>query len=225
MCVIALGAASAQTPPPQAGRGPGRGAPPPPAGGNPFANAFPQHAAGDPAAIERGKALYGVNCNFCHGSDARGGEGGPNLLRSDLVLNDKNGELIATVVQSGKGEMPPLKLTNAQVSDVAAFLHNFRVSGYDASRMTPPNVRVGDATAGEAVFRTKCASCHSATGDLKGIASKITDPKLLQNTFLMPGGGGRGGRGGGAAPKPVTVAVTPASGPKIEGRLLRIDDF
>ena len=65
-------------------------------GGGGFASAFPQHAPGDPAAVERGKALYGVNCNFCHGSDARGGEGGPNLLRSDLVLNDKNGELIAT---------------------------------------------------------------------------------------------------------------------------------
>ena len=204
--------------PPPAGRGRG-------GGGGGFGAAFPQHAPGDPAAIERGKALYGVNCNFCHGSDARGGEGGPNLLRSDLVLNDKNGELIATIVQNGRGEMPPLKLTNAQVSDVAAFLHNFRVSGYDASRMEPPNILVGDATAGEAVFRVKCASCHSPTGDLKGIASKITDPKLLQNTFLMPGGGGRGGRGGGAAPKPVTVTVTPASGAKIEGRLLRIDDF
>ena len=38
------------------------------------------------------QSLYGVNCNFCHGSDARGGEGGPNLLRSELVLNDQNGE-------------------------------------------------------------------------------------------------------------------------------------
>jgi mono/diheme cytochrome c family protein len=173
--------------------------------------------------VDRGKALYGVNCNFCHGSDARGGEGGPNLLRSDLVLNDQNGELIAQVVQNGKGEMPALKLTNAQVSDIAAFIHSFRVGGYDVSRMTPPSILVGDAKAGEAVFRAKCASCHSPTGDLKSLASKITDPKLLQNFFLMPGGGGRG-RGGAAAP-PTTVTVTPPSGPKVEGRLARIDDF
>lgn len=203
--------------PPAAGRGRG-------GGGGGFAAAFPQRPPADPAMVERGKALYGVNCNFCHGSDARGGEGGPNLLRSDLVLNDKNGEAIIPVVQNGKGEMPPLKLTNQQINDIAAFIHSFRVAGYDASRMTPPSILVGDATAGAAVFRTKCASCHSATGDLKGIASKITDPKILQNTFLMPGGG-RGGRGATIAVPPTTVTVTPASGAKVEGRLVRMDDF
>src|ERR1039457_3421675 len=131
--------------------------------------AFPQRPAADPAAAERGKALYGVHCNFCHGSDARGGEGGPNLLRSDLVLNDQKGELVATVVQNGKGEMPKLNLNNEQVSDVAAYIHSFRVGGYDISRMAPPSILVGDATAGEATFKAKCASCHSATGALKGI--------------------------------------------------------
>src|ERR1700751_3281987 len=75
----------AAAPPPRAG-GPPRGG----GGGGGFANAFPQHEKADQATIDRGKALYGVHCNFCHGSDARGGEGGPNLLRSDLVLNDKN---------------------------------------------------------------------------------------------------------------------------------------
>jgi cytochrome c oxidase cbb3-type subunit III len=206
----------AQTPPP---------APPPGRGGGGRA-AFPQHSAADPAVVDRGKALYGVNCNFCHGSDARGGEGGPNLLRSELVLNDQHGELIAPVVQNGRGEMPKLSLSNEQISDIAAFIHSFRVGGYDVSRMTPPSILVGDAKAGEAAFRTKCASCHSPSGDLKGIASKISDPKTLQNAFLMPGGGGRG-RGGaaGLATPPTTVTVTPSSGPKTEGRLVRIDDF
>jgi cytochrome c oxidase cbb3-type subunit 3 len=206
-------------PPPAAGRGRG-------GGGGGFGAAFPQHAPADPAAVERGKALYGVNCNFCHGSDARGGEGGPNLLRSDVVLNDQKGERISVIVQNGKGEMPKINLTNEQISDVAAYIHSFRVGGYDASRMTPPSILVGDTKAGESTFRAKCASCHSATGDLKGIASKITDPKLLQNGFLMPGGGGRGGRGGGGMNvPPTTVTVTPASGAKAEGRLVRIDDF
>jgi cytochrome c oxidase cbb3-type subunit 3 len=176
--------------------------------------------------LERGKALYGVNCNFCHGSDARGGEGGPNLLRSDLVLNDEKGELIAPVVQNGRGEMPKMNLTTAQISDIAAFIHSFKVGGYDISRMTPPSILVGDAKAGEAAFSKRCASCHSATGDLKGIATRISDPKILQNTFLMPGAG-RGGRGGGPPSrlKPTTVTVTLASGQKTEGRLVRIDDF
>ena len=51
--------------------------------------AYPQRAPGDPAAIERGRGTYGVNCGFCHGTDARGGDGGgPNLLRSSAVLDD-----------------------------------------------------------------------------------------------------------------------------------------
>ena len=213
-----------QTPPAQAGRG-GRGGG---GGGGGFANAYPQHAPGDPAAIERGKAVYGVQCAFCHGSDARGGEGGPNLLRSELVLNDQKGELIAPVVQNGRPDagMPKFPLTNPQIADIAAFVHSFRVGGYDASRNRPPTILVGDAKAGQAYFQTKCASCHSVTGDLKGIGARFDDPKLLQNFYLMPGGG-RGGRGGGAPSNipPTTVTVTAAGGQKIEGTLNRIDDF
>ncbi len=212
------------TPPAQAGRG-GRGGG---GGGGGFANAYPQHAPGDPAAIDRGKAIYGVQCAFCHGSDARGGEGGPNLLRSELVLNDKKGELIAPVVQNGRVDagMPKFPLTNAQIEDIAAFVHSFRVGGYDISRNKPVTILVGDAKAGQAYFQQKCASCHSVTGDLKGIGSKFEDPKLLQNYFLIPGGG-RGGFGGGAPSNipPTTVTVTYSGGQKLEGRLNRVDDF
>jgi cytochrome c oxidase cbb3-type subunit III len=177
--------------------------------------------------IDRGRALYGVNCQFCHGSDARGGEGGPNLLRAQTVLNDQNGELIAPVVQNGRVDqgMPKFPMTNAQVADIAAFLHNFRVAGYDASRMKPPTILVGDAAAGEAYFKTKCASCHSVTGDLKGIGGKYAEPRDLQQTFVMPGGGGRGRGATSSNVPPTTVAVTLPSGQKTEGRLVRIDDF
>src|SRR5678816_1627150 len=87
-------------------------------------------AVSDPAQVERGKALYGVRCTFCHGADARGGEGGPNLVRSGLVLNDTKGELIAPVLQNGRPEMgmPKFDLTSMQVSDIAAFLHTFRAA-------------------------------------------------------------------------------------------------
>jgi cytochrome c oxidase cbb3-type subunit 3 len=201
---------------PAAGRGPAVA---------PRPSAYPIRPPADPAVLERGRATYGVNCNFCHGSDARGGEGGPSLLRSELVLDDQNGELIAPVVQNGRPDqgMPKFNLTNAQVAEVAAYIHNFKVSGNEGSRMVPPSVLVGDAKAGEAYFKSKCGACHSPTGDLKGIGSRIPDAKLLQNTFMMPGGGGRGP----AAPvkvPPTTVSVT-AAGKKVEGTLVRIDDF
>jgi mono/diheme cytochrome c family protein len=194
-------------------------------GGN--SPAFPQRAPADSAVLERGKALYGVNCNFCHGSDARGGEGGPNLLRSDLVLQDQHGEKIAPVVQNGRPDMgmPKFALTTEQVVDIAAYIHSFPVNNRDPSRFPPPTIVVGDAKAGAAYFAAKCAACHSTTGDMQGIGTRIPDAKALQNTWVMPSAGG--GRGPAAPVKgpPVTVAVTASDGQKTEGRLVRIDDF
>jgi cytochrome c oxidase cbb3-type subunit III len=191
-------------------------------------SAYPQRPPADPAVVERGRGLYSVNCAFCHGSDARGGEGGPNLIRSQMLLNDKNGEGITQVVQNGRpgAGMPKFNFTTAQVSEIAAFIHTIPVGGRDAARQTPIDIVVGDAKAGKTFFDAKCGSCHSATGDLKGIASKITDAKTLQQTWMMPNAG-RGGRGG-AVPvnvPPTTVTVTLASGQKVEGKLSRIDDF
>jgi YD repeat-containing protein len=178
--------------------------------------AFPGHVQADQITIDRGKALYGVQCAFCHGSDARGGEGGPNLLRSQLVLNDQNGEVIATIVQNGREAMPKFDLTKAQIGDIAAYIHSFKVGGYDVSRMTPPSIVVGDATAGEADFRSTCGGCHSATGDLKGLASRYTDPKKLQMQWVS---------GGTSNAKGSSVTVTLPSGQEVSGRLDRIDDF
>src|SRR6266487_6133511 len=187
--------------------------------------AYPERPPGDPAAIARGRALYGVNCQFCHGADTRGGDGGPSLLRSSTVLDDQNGELIAPIVRSGRPGMPKFTLGDDQIKDVAAFVHSFRAAGYDEARLRPPSIIVGDSKAGAAFFNARCASCHSTTGDLRGLASRIPDERLLQQTWLMPGSGG--GRGGPppVTLAPVTVTVTLPSGEKVEGRLDRIDDF
>jgi cytochrome c oxidase cbb3-type subunit III len=222
--VSAAAAAQPPQPPAPGGRGGGRGAITSPR------NAYPDRPPADPAAVERGKALYGVNCAFCHGADTRGGDSGPSLLRSSVVLDDQQGELIAPIVQNGRPDrgMPKFSFSREQAGDVAAFIHTFRAAGYDESRERPPSILVGDAKAGEAYFNSKCASCHSATGDLRGIASHIPDPRLLQQTWLMPGsGGGGGGRGGPppVAPPPVTAVVTLPSGQRVEGRVDYVDDF
>jgi len=113
--------------------------------------------------------------------------------------------------------MPKIDLPPSQIADVAAFIHSFKVGGYDVSRMAPLTIVVGDAKAGEAHFGAKRGSCHSTTGDLKGIGARIPDPKALQQTWLVPGSG----RGEGVPrPKPVMVTVN-----NVEGRLVRIDDF
>jgi len=184
-------------------------------------------------AISRGRTLYDTNCSFCHGEDARGGaEGGPNLIRSDYLLRDQNGEVLATIVQNGipGTAMPKFTLSTTDLSDIAAFIHNFGISSRDPGRLRPPSIVVGDPKRGQAYFQARCSSCHAVTGDLKGIGSRIDDPRILQQTWIMPlvyGGRGGGGTVASAALKvpPVTVTVTQADGRKVEGRLGRVDDF
>jgi cytochrome c oxidase cbb3-type subunit 3 len=188
---------------------------------------FPDRPPGDRDAVERGKGLYGANCTFCHGADTRGGDGGPSLLRAASVLDDQDGELIAPIVKNGRPDrgMPKFALTDGQISDIAAFMHSFTAAGYDPSRLTPPSIVVGDASAGEAYFDKTCARCHSTTGDLKGFGSRSADAKALQQTWLMPGSGGRSAAGLARGVPPTTVTVTMASGEKIDGVLERLDDF
>ena len=179
--------------------------------------AYPPRAPVAKEILDRGKALYGVHCAFCHGADARGGDGGgPNLLRSQLVLSDQKGELIGEVVTNGRPNTPmlPIRLSPEQIADVAAYMHSFPVGGYDITRQPPASILVGDARAGETAFRSRCASCHSITGDLKSIGARIPDARDLQQMWLMPPAGSR-----------ITATVTLPSGQKIQGRLIRIDDF
>jgi mono/diheme cytochrome c family protein len=206
----------------------GQAPPPPPAATAPQGRRnFPSRPSGDPAAIERGRALYSVNCTFCHGADIRGGDGGPSLLRASIVLDDQHGELIGPVVTGGRPDrgMPKFSLADDRIQDIVAFIHSFTAAGYDVSRMKPPSILVGDPTAGAAYFTSKCASCHSATGDLRTFASKFADERQLQQTWLMPGSGGRGAAAVRLNVPPTTVTVTLPSGERVEGVLDRLDDF
>lgn len=56
-------------------------------------------------------------------------------------------------MQAGRGEMPRINISGEQVADIAAYIHSFRVGGYDVSRMTPLSIVVGDAKTGEAYFQ------------------------------------------------------------------------
>jgi cytochrome c oxidase cbb3-type subunit 3 len=233
------------------------GPPPPPAGGQAGGaqggqaggaqggraggrGTFPaqQRALADPAVLARGKSLYEISCRACHGPDLRGGDmGGPNLLRSQLALNDQDGEVIVPIIRTGRPNMDPVDMSVDDGKAVAAYIRSVLASarGQGSPPAGPPvtlNILVGDATAGQAYFAARCSSCHSPGGDLSGIGSRFSDPMLLQNLWVSGGGGGgRGGRGGGggAAPAPsrreVTVTITHPSGQKLEGRLVRIDDF
>jgi cytochrome c oxidase cbb3-type subunit III len=189
-----------------------------------------QRPPGDPVQIARGRALYGIHCTGCHGADLRGGDlGGPNLLRSQLTLSDQDGELILPIIQGSRQNqgMPAVDMSRADGLAVAAYVRSIvatigRQGMPPSVGQEPRSVLVGDARAGQAYFDAKCNGCHSPTGDLKGIATRIPDPKALQNRWVAGGGGRRGGNAG--AP-PVTVTITQPEGERIDGRLVRIDDF
>jgi cytochrome c oxidase cbb3-type subunit 3 len=225
----------AQTPaPPAEGRGPGRGQG---RGQGRGPGTFPaqQRALAEPAVIERGKALFAVTCSACHGADLRGGQlGGPNLLRSQVMLSDQHGELLLPIVRGARADkgMPPLPLPDDDVIAIAEYIHAVhaaagRQGSPPPSDAPPPNIVVGDPASGQAYFAAKCSSCHSAAGDLQGIATKIPDPKALQNLWVSGGvvsGRGRGGAPG-SARRPVTATVALPGGEMIQGRLVRIDHF
>lgn len=186
-----------------------------------------QRALASAEVVERGNGLYQVNCMACHGADLRGGDqGGPNLLRSTIVLNDVAGELIGEIVRSGINRMPPIPtLDEDGIEAVSGYIHSVLAS---AERQgAPPRVEyeldilVGNARRGKRFFDSECTDCHSATGDLEGLATRITDPVDLQNSWV---GGRRPGRGR-AGSVASTVTVTSADGQRISGELLRHDDF
>jgi cytochrome c oxidase cbb3-type subunit 3 len=195
-----------------------------------------QRPPGDRDAIARGGQLYGVHCRSCHGVDLRGGDlGGPNLLRSQLVLNDKAGEAIVPVVQNGRVPagggtvMPPLPLPVDDIKAVAEYLHSVIATSQPqgappAGSKQPLNLLVGNARAGQRYFATNCAACHSATGDLAGIGSRVPDPELLQNSWVAARRAGAP-HPASAARRQAHVTVSLAGGEQISGALQRADDF
>jgi cytochrome c oxidase cbb3-type subunit III len=255
--VRAMGDAPQQAPaqpPPQPPVIEGHGGPPPPGQpapaspqapaprpggqGGPGGGRFPaqQRPEGDPELIQRGRGLFAGACGPCHGADARGGQlNGPNLLRSELALNDKAGELMYPVIKNGRPgtQMVPTALPDPDIRAVIAFVHDLQAK-IGGQGNPPPgeevelNILVGDAKAGAAYFAARCATCHSASGDLNGIASRAGEPKALQNLWVS---GGRAVARG-AAPRPagavratMTATVTLPSGDVVKGTLLRLDDF
>jgi cytochrome c oxidase cbb3-type subunit 3 len=182
----------------------------------------------EPAAVERGGKLYVANCGGCHGATGRGGAGAPDLVRSVLVLDDEKGILISPVLRSGRPDqgMPKPDLSEAQIADIVAWLHVQTYAAGHRGTYAFLDVVTGDPKKGESYFNSTgtCKSCHSATGDLKGIASRY-DAFALQSRWLQPRGG-RGGRGGAASARgAITVTVTLPSGKSFSGPLERIDDF
>lgn len=173
--------------------------------------------------VERGRQAFTVSCGFCHGIDARGGEGGPDLVRSEMMLNDEGGDLLGPFIRVGRPDlgMPPFQMSDAEVTDLSGYVRAQSQAVINRNLYVIQNVATGDRDRGQAYFNGEggCSGCHSPTGDLAGIANRFDPPRLL-NRFLYPGRGGRG-----AQPLPREATVTLTGGASVSGTLEYIDDF
>jgi mono/diheme cytochrome c family protein len=203
-------------------------APPPPASSLAGLTRF------DQASVDRGRELLVARCGFCHGSNARGGQSGPDLTRSAIEQDDENGKQLGPFLRAGRSDrgMPAFDLSERELTDLATFLHATIYLAANRRLYQILDIVTGDPKAGERFFNGagKCSSCHSAAGDLKGVGAKY-DPATLQNRFVMP----RGGRGAGppapTGPPPymdknaVKVTVRLPGGQSVSGALVRVTDF
>jgi len=145
--------------------------------------------------VQAGEGRFTSQCGFCHGRDAAGGETGPDLTRSALVAQDTRGDKIGPLLRTGRPErgMPSFDLTAADLGDLVAFIHaqktKFETLGGGRRSVDAADLATGKADAGRRYFNRKggCSNCHSASGDLAGIATRYQGLQLLQR-MLYPSG-------------------------------------
>lgn len=171
------------------------------------------------AAIERGHKQFEQSCGFCHGPDATGARA-PDLVRSPLVAHDVKGDKIGEVIRVGRPDkgMPPMALSDAQIQDIAAYLHaraeEALRSNEVPSKYPLEKLLTGNPDAGKVFFNGAggCNACHSSSGDLAVVATKYS-PMDLHARMLYPGG------------KHAVAVVTLPSGEQVKGPVAHSDDF
>jgi len=179
-----------------------------------------------PELVATGRTRFAANCGFCHGPETTGGSGGADLTRSELVAQDERGNRLGPFVRAGRAEagMPAFPtLTEPELSSIVAFIHDQKTKAESATGgrrfVDVADLATGNARAGRRYFVSNCSSCHSATGDLAGIASRVEGLALLRR-MLYP----VGQQPGTPARKPTAIVTTP-DGEKITGEVASRDEF
>ena len=121
-----------------------------------FDTQTPEQLAGDPKAMAVGERLFMNNCSQCHGSDARGSKGFPNLTDKDWLHGGSPDKINETITKGRIGQMPPMAAAVGTPEDVR------NVSQYVLSMSGSPHDSVR-AALGQSKFGA-CAACHGADG-------------------------------------------------------------
>ena len=137
----------------------------------------PEDVAGDPQAMAMGERLFMNNCAQCHGSDARGGRGFPNLTDGDWLHGGSPDKIKESITKGRIGIMPPMAAavgTPDDVSNVANYVLSLSNSPHDALK----------ASLGKEKFAV-CAACHGADGKGNQV---IGSANLTDNIWLWGSG-------------------------------------
>ena len=131
-----------------------------------------EQVAADPKAREMGQRLFLNSCAQCHGSDAGGSKGFPNLTDGDWLYGGSPENIKTTIVNGRGGVMPPFpQLEDKQIVDVTNYVRS--LSGLPAD-----DLRI---TRGVEVFKANCVACHGVDG--KGNIA-LGAPNLADKTWL-----------------------------------------
>ena len=133
----------------------------------------PEQLAADAQAMGVGERLFVNHCATCHGSDARGSKGFPNLADSDWLWGGSHEAIVQTITDGRQGMMPPMAAavgSAADVRNVANYVLSLSGSGHD-------NIA---AQLGREKFAV-CAPCHGPKGEGN---PALGAPNLTDKTWL-----------------------------------------
>lgn len=132
-----------------------------------------EELAKDSAAMGIGQRLFGNNCAQCHGSDARGSKGFPNLTDVDWLYGGTLENITETITQGRTGVMPPQAAAVGTADDVRNLAHYVLSLSGSAHNSAA-------AQLGKPKFMV-CSACHGADG--KGMAA-LGAPNLTDKVWL-----------------------------------------
>ena len=129
--------------------------------------------AGDKEANAMGQRLFLTYCAQCHGADAKGAKGFPNLTDSDWLYGGEPETIKTTLLGGRQGMMPPFgpALGADGVKDVANYVRSLSGLAHDSLR----------AQRGKELFAQNCVACHGP--DAKGTQA-LGAPNLTDKTWL-----------------------------------------